>query len=145
MRKTIIFFAWCVLSVFAFTSCGGGSDDTPTPTPGSTTTNANLLKNWKASQVLEGTLDITSEFASYRIQFEDTNNEKKFTLTNRQGTSLSGTWALSTDETTLTLTFADGTTLTLNNVSISASELKYKADEQGKAGAVTLSFTLIPA
>ncbi len=128
------------LVVVGLTACNkGGSDPAP-----STTTNQNLLKTWKASQVLEGTLNITNEFGQYRLTLEETNGTKSFRLVQRDGTSLTGSWEISTDETTLTLT-ASGNTLTLSGVSISANELKYTTAEQGKTGTVNLNFTLVPA
>ncbi|OJJ22080.1 hypothetical protein BKI52_08555 [marine bacterium AO1-C] len=114
-----------------------------TPTPGDIT-NQNLLKAWKVSQVLEGSLDVTSAFSQYRLTLEETNGSKTFTLVKRDGTSLTGSWDISTDETTITLT-ATGNTITLSSVSISDSELKYTAEEQGKAGTVNVNFILIPA
>ena len=140
MKKSYI---WILLlaSFVGFTACKK-SNDNPTPTPGSTT-NQNLLKTWKVSSVTEGSLDITSEFSQYRLTFTETNDTKEFTLVQRDGTSVSGSWAISSDETTITLT-TNGNTITLSGVSITASELKYATDEQGKAGAVNLNFVLIP-
>lgn len=141
MRKYIA-LALIAVSMVVLQACGGGGDNgTPTPT---STTNQNLLKTWKASSVLENTLDITSEFSQYRITFAESGSDKTYTLIDRQGTSSTGTWSLSTDGTTLTLTPSGGTAITLSGVTISASELKYTAPEAGKAGTVTLSFTLIP-
>ena len=129
--------------VMVFTqACNNGGD---TPTPQGETTNPNLLKTWKASSVLEGTLDITSEFSSYRLTLAESGSDKTFTLIDRQGTSATGTWSISTDETTITLSVAGGASITLSGVSISANELKYTAAETGKNGQVNLSFTLIPA
>ncbi|HAS40726.1 MAG TPA: hypothetical protein DCS93_09620 [Microscillaceae bacterium] len=121
-------------------ACNNSND---TPTPGNTT-NQNLLKTWKASQVLEGSLDVTGEFGQYRLTLAEANGNKTFTLIKRDGTSLTGSWEISADETTITLT-ANSNTITLSGVSVSASELKYTTDEQGKTGIVNLSFTLVPA
>ncbi|OJJ22076.1 hypothetical protein BKI52_08535 [marine bacterium AO1-C] len=135
-------YIWGLVMVIflAFPACKN-SDNTPTP---GNTTNQNLLKTWKVSQVLEGSLNITSEFSQYRLMLNEANGNKDFTLVQRDGTSITGSWGISTDETTITLT-TNGNTITLSGVSISASELKYTADEQGKAGAVSLAFTLVPA
>ena len=116
------------------------SNDNPTPNP----INPNLLNIWKVAQVLEGSLDVSSEFSQYRLTLAEASGNKTFTLIKRDGTSLTGSWDISTDETTITLT-ASGNTITFNNVSITAGELKYTAEEQGKTGTVNLSFTLIPA
>lgn len=146
MKSKFLLFAICALFVATLASCGGGGDDpTPSGGGGGTTTNSDLLDTWKVSAVKEGTQDITAAFSAYRITFADDNGTKSFTLINRQGNTLTGTWALSSNETDLTLTFSDNTTLKLTNVSISSSKLSYTADEQGKTGPVSLSFTLIPA
>lgn len=129
-------------AVLGLTACGNNSTNND-PVPGSTT-NQDLLKTWKVSTALEGSLDVSNEFSQYRLTFEETNNNKSFTLIQRDGTSLSGTWTISADQTTITLT-TNGNTITLNGVSITANELKYTTDEQGKTGLVNLSFTLIPA
>ena len=143
MKKSYILFVLLALVMVFTQACNnGGGDNNNTTNP--STTNQDLLKTWKASSVLEGSLDITSEFSQYRITFSETNGSKDFTLVQRDGTSLTGTWSLSTDNTTITLT-TGGNTITLSGVSISATQLKYTADEQGKAGTVNLSFTLIPA
>lgn len=143
MRKYITLALVAAVMVL-FQACGGGGDNGGGGTTPSTT-NEDLLKTWKASSVLENTLDITSEFTQYRITFADANSSKTYTLVDRQGTSSTGTWALSTDGSTLTLTPSGGTAVTLTGVSITATQLKYTAPETGKAGAVTLSFTLVPA
>ncbi|OJJ22078.1 hypothetical protein BKI52_08545 [marine bacterium AO1-C] len=130
-----------VMIIFLTLPACKNSDNTPTP---GNTANQNLLKTWKVSQVLEGSLDITSEFIQYRLTLNEANGSKDFTLIQRDGTSITGSWDISTDETTITLT-TSGNAIILNGVSISASELKYTADEQGKAGVVNLSFTLAPA
>ena len=143
MKKYLLLFIVGLVMVLT-QACSSGSDSTPTP-QGGTTTNQDLLKTWKTSSVLEGNLDITSEFSNYRLTFAESGSDKTFTLVDRQGTSVSGTWSLSTDQTTITLNVTGGSSITLSGVSISANELKYTADEAGKAGQVTLSFTLVPA
>lgn len=142
MRKYITLALVAAVMVL-FQACGGGGDNGGGGTP--STTNEDLLKTWKASSVLENTLDITSEFTQYRITFADANSSKTYTLVDRQGTSTTGTWALSTDGTTITLTPSGGSAVTLSGVSITATQLKYTAPEAGKAGTVNLSFTLVPA
>ena len=139
MRKYIVLALVAAVMVIV-QACGGGGDNNPTPT---STTNANLLKTWKVSQVLENTLNITAEFTQYRITFAESGTNKTYTLVDRQGTSTNGTWTQSGDGSTITLT-AGSSSVTLNGVTISASQLQYTADEAGKAGAVSLSFTLIP-
>ena len=94
---------------------------------------------------MENTLDITSSFSAYRITFEETNGEKKFTLVDRQSTTSTGTWAISTDETTITLTYADKSAQTFSAVTIGESELKYTSKEKAKSGEVSVAFTLVPA
>lgn len=127
--------------VLGFTvSCKKKTNPTPT-----SSTNQNLLKTWKPSKVLENTLDVTSSFSAYRITFEEANGEKKFTLVDRQSKTLTGTWAIASDETTITLTFADKSTKVFSSVSIAAGELKYTGKEQGKAGDVSVTFVLVPA
>ncbi|OJJ19186.1 hypothetical protein BKI52_20455 [marine bacterium AO1-C] len=142
MKKTHIVILWALLIGLALQSCNNTNND---PAPTSTTTNANLLNTWKASQVLESGTDITTAYASYRITFAEASGQQTFSLTTRTGTTQTGTWVLSTDQTTLTLTLADGTSLTFSGVSISASELKYTSNETGKTGSVSVNFTLIPA
>ncbi len=139
MRKLTLLLSLALMLGF-IVSCKKKSDPTPV-----STVNQHLLKTWKASKVLENTLDITSAFSAYRITFEETNGEKKFTLVDRQGTTSAGTWTMATDETSITLTYASGSAQTLSTVSTGESELKYTSKEQGKAGDVSLVFTLIPA
>lgn len=145
MRRSIVFFVICAFFMVALQSCGGGGGGDPAPTGGTggTGTNSDLLKTWKVSQVLEGSLDITSAFTAYQITFNESGNT--FTLVSRQGTTLEGTWALASDETSMTLTFSDGSVLNLTGVSISSSQLKYTTNEQGKTGLVQVAFTLVPA
>lgn len=142
MKKIALYISIVCTVVFVQACKKGGSDPTPT---NNTTTNQDLLNTWKVSQVLEGSLDITGEFTQYRITFAESNGQKNFTLVDRQGTSTNGTWTISTNNTTITLSLSDSNSITLNGVSINASQLKYTADEQGKTGAVNLSFTLVPA
>lgn len=139
MKKYIVLTLVAAFMVFA-QACKK-SDNNPTPT---STTDPNLLNTWKVSQVLENALDITAEFTQYRITFAESGSDKTYTLVDRQGTTSTGTWSISTDGSTITLT-SGSSTVTLTGVSISASELKYGAAEAGKAGSVNLSFTLIPA
>ncbi len=141
MKKAFLFSI--IAFVMAFTQACKKKGDGPTPQE--TTTNPNLLKTWKVSSVLEGTLDITSEFGSYRLTLTESGNNKTFILIDRQGTSTTGTWSISTDETTITLNATGGSSITFTGVGISANELKYTAAETGKNGQVNLSFTLIPA
>ncbi|HAS46581.1 MAG TPA: hypothetical protein DCS93_39225 [Microscillaceae bacterium] len=142
MKKTHIIILWTLLIGLALQSCNNTTND---PAPTGTTTNANLLNTWKVSQVLEVGADVTTAYTSYRITFAEANGQQTFNLTTRTGTTQTGTWALSTDQTTLTLTLADGTSLTFSGVNISASELKYTSSEAGKTGSVSVNFTLIPA
>lgn len=141
MKKSYVFILAALLMVFT-QSCGKKSD--PAPSGGGTITNQDLLKTWKVSEALEGTLDITAEFTAYRITFADDGTNKTVTLTNRQGTTTTGTWAISTDNTEITLT-TGGTSIKLTGVSITASQLKYTGNETGKTGQVAVSFTLTPA
>ena len=140
MKVSYYIWGLIMVALLVMPACNNSND---TPTPGNTT-NQNLLKTWKVSQVLEGSLDISGEFSQYRLTLAEASGNKTFTLIKRDGTSLAGTWEISGDETTITLT-ANGNAITLNRVSITASELKYTADEQGKTGVVNLSFTLVPA
>lgn len=142
MKKTYIIILWVMIALVS-QSCNNA--DTPNPVLPGTTTNADLLKTWKASQVTEGSTDVTTSYASYRITFEEANGLKTFSLTTRTGTIEVGSWALSTDQTTLTLTLASGGEINLTGVVISASELKYTSNETGKTGSVNVSLTLIPA
>ncbi|HAS46428.1 MAG TPA: hypothetical protein DCS93_38460 [Microscillaceae bacterium] len=138
MKKYIVLTL--VAAVMVLVQACGGSDDNPTP---GSSTDTNLLKTWKVSQVLENSLDITAEFTQYRITFAESGTTKTYTLVDRQGTSSNGSWSQSTDGSTITLT-AGGSSVTLTGVTITATQLKYSADEAGKAGAINLSFTLIP-
>lgn len=142
MKKTHIIIFWALLLGLSLQSCNNASNG---PAPAGSTTNAHLLKTWKTSQVLEASTNVTAAYASYGITFEEVNGQKNFSLVNRTGTTQTGTWNLSTDQTTLTLTLADGTSITLSGVSISANELKYTSNETGKTGNVNIDFTLIPA
>ena len=132
-----------ILTTMGLSSCKK-SNDAPSPTAGGGTANANLLKTWKVSEVLEGTINITSEFSQYRLTFAEADGNKTYTLVKRDGTTVTGTWSISDDETSIDLT-ENGTTTRLSGLSISASALKYSADETGKTGTITLAFTLIPA
>lgn len=105
--------------------------------------NQDLLKVWEISKVLENTLDITDEFSQYTIRFIDDGIDKTFILSNQQGTQV-GSWTISTDKNTITLTVNNGPTITLYEVSFNANKLKYKSDETGKAGPVTIDFILVP-
>ncbi|OJJ17695.1 hypothetical protein BKI52_27930 [marine bacterium AO1-C] len=140
MKK--IYIVLClIVSVWALQACKKNNDN---PTPASTT-NQNLLNTWKVSQVLEGSLDVTAEFTAYRLTLNESNGNKSFSLTDRQGTTITGNWSISTDETTLTLTPIGAADITFSNVTISVGELKYNGIIQGKTGNLTLAFTLIPA
>jgi len=141
MKKTVLYLSIALALVFA-QACNKGNND---PGPQGSTTNPTLLKTWKASAVLEGNLDITSEFSNYRITFSESGSNKTFILVDRQGVSTTGTWSISTDETKITLDVTGGATISLAGVSIGTNQLKYTADEVGKTGQVTLSFTLVPA
>jgi hypothetical protein len=131
-----------ILVTMGLSSCKK-SNDAPSPAAGGTA-NANLLKTWKVSEVLEGTIDVTSEFNQYRLTFAEADGNKTFTLVKRDGTTVTGTWSISDDETSIDLT-ENGNTTRLSGLSISASTLKYSADETGKTGAIQLAFTLMPA
>lgn len=135
--KGILVYALLLTILFA---CNNADDPAPNGT-----SNPDLLKTWKVSQVLEETLNITSEFTQYRITFAESGADKTYTLVDRQGTSSTGSWSLSTDGITLNLTPLGGTVITLTGVTISVSELKYVVPEASKTGIVTLSFTLVPA
>lgn len=112
---------------------------------GPTIANQELLKAWKVSSAMEGTIDVTAEFTQYRLTLADDGTTKSYTLVDRSGTSTTGTWTLSDDKTSLTITPSSGTAVTFTAVSFSASELKYQGTTTGKAGQVTISFTLVPA
>lgn len=129
--------------MFAILPACKKNNDTPDPTT-TATVNQNLLKTWKASKVFEGTLDITAEFSQYRITFEEANGNKTYTLINRQGTSQTGTWDISADETSITLNATGGGSATLTKVSIAANEFKYTSSVQGKNGTVEVAFNMIP-
>ncbi|WP_299458568.1 lipocalin family protein [uncultured Microscilla sp.] len=140
MKRTHIFLV-LVAMVAVFSQSCKKKNDNPAPT----IENPELLKAWKVSQALEGTLDVTAEFSQYRLTLADDGTTKSYTLVDRTGTSSTGTWALSTDKTTLTLTPASGTAVTYSSVSFSASELKYQGSTTGKGGSVTINFVLVPA
>lgn len=142
MKKTYI--ALCLAMITVVIQACKKNNDAPNPASTSTT-NQNLLNTWKASQVLEGSLDVTAEFSTYRLTLNESNGQKTFSLTNQQGTTVTGAWSIATDQTTITLNPTGGTDIVLTNVSVSASELKYNGQVQGKTGNLTLSFTLIPA
>ena len=90
-------------------------------------------------------MDVTAEYTVYRITFADDGTTKSYTLVDRAGTTTTGVWTITGDKTSITLTPSSGTAVTLTGVTFSASELKYTGSDTGKAGAVTLNFTLIPA
>lgn len=139
MKKQYIFVVLALLMLFT-QACKKKNDN---PAPG--IDNQDLLKAWKISKALENTLDITSEFSQYKITFADDGTNKTFTLVNRQGTTQTGAWTIAGDKTSITLSVSGGATITLSGVSFNAGELKYKSDETGKAGNVTIDFTLVPA
>ncbi|WP_075164021.1 lipocalin family protein [Microscilla marina] len=147
MKKIFLFSIIALVMVFTQACKKGGNDNpAPTPTPpGGGATNQNLLKTWKVSSVMEGNLDVTSEYSSYFLVLTESDGNKVFTLIDHQGNNTEGTWSITTDETTITLNETEGATTTLSAVSISASQLKYTTSETGKTGQVTLSFTLIPS
>lgn len=141
MKISYIWMA-LILATMGLSSCKKSSD-APSPIAGGTA-NTNLLKTWKVSEVLEGTIDITSEFSQYSLTFAEADGNKTYTLVKRDGTTVTGIWSISDDETSIDLT-ENGTTTRLSGLSISASTLKYSADETGKTGTIKLAFTLIPA
>lgn len=137
---SIIFLA--VMTLFFFQACKKKSN----PSPANSNVNQNLLKTWKVSKALESSssADISAEYASYKITFQAEGGSKQYTLVNRQGTSKTGVWVISTDETKITLTPTGGASTSLTNVSIGANELKYETLEKGKTGEVKVLLTLIP-
>ncbi|EAY32047.1 lipocalin family protein [Microscilla marina] len=139
MKKVSIFLV-LIAMVAVFTQSCKKKDN-----PGPTIENTELHKTWKVSNALEGTLDVTAQFTQYRLTLADDGTTKSYTLVDRTGTSTTGTWALSTDKTSLTLTPASGTALVYNSVEFSNAELKYQGNETGKSGNVSISFTLVPA
>ena len=138
-------YIWILLlAIIVSLSACKKSDNAPNPAPNPPIQSA-LIKTWKVSLVQEaGFVDITGVFSQYRLTFEETNGSKNFTLVQRDGTSVTGTWDISGDGTTITLNTGSNT-ITLSEVSISDSSLKYTTDEQGKTGLVKLNFSLIPA
>lgn len=139
MKKSYILMLLVV--VFATLQGCKKSNDNPTPT----IENTDLLRAWKVSSVLEGTLDITAQYTAYKLTFADDGTTKSYTLVDRSGNTTAGTWAITSDKTSITLTPSSGTATTFSSVSFSATELKYTGDDTGKTGAVTLNFTLVPA
>jgi len=140
MKKSYIFILAALMMV-----CAQGCENKNNPTPGGNTIdNQDLLKTWKVSLAQEGTLDVTAEFSAYRIAFADDGTNKTVTLTDRQGTTTTGTWAISADNTEITLTI-NGTSTKLTGVSIASNQLRYTGSETGKTGQVTIIFTLSPA
>lgn len=139
MKKQYIFLVLALLMVF--TQACKKKKDNPVPA----IENRDLLKAWKISKALENALDVTSEFSQYKITFADDGTNKTFILVNRQGTTQTGSWTIAGDKTSITLSVSGGATITLFGVSFNAGELKYQSDETGKAGNVTIGFTLVPA
>lgn len=139
MKKTHIFLVLIAMVALFAQSCKKKDN------PGPTIENTDLLRAWKVSKALEGTLEVTSEFTQYRLTLADDGTTKSYTLVDKSGTSTTGTWALSTDKSSLTLTPASGTAITYTNVKFSATELTYTGQITGKNGNVDISFTLIPA
>ncbi|EAY24829.1 lipocalin family protein [Microscilla marina] len=140
MKRTHLFLVLVAMVAVFSQSCKKKNDDN-----GPVIENTELLKAWKVSNALEGTLDVTAEFSQYRLTLANDGTTKSYTLVDRSGTSTTGTWALSTDKTSLTLTPSTGTAITYSAVSFSATELKYQGSTTGKGGSVTINFTLVPA
>lgn len=136
MKKSHIFLVLVALVMVFGQSCKKKDD------PIQIVENQDLLGVWKATNVLEGSLDVTSEYSNYLLTFADDLTTKSYVLVDRLSTSSKGTWSISTDKTTITLTPESGTAKTISAVSFSATELKYTSEETGKSGQVTLSFTL---
>lgn len=139
MKKLHVFLVLVAMVALFAQGCKKKSE------PGPTIENSELLNTWKVSNALEGTVDVTTQFDQYRLTLADDGTTKSYTLVDRTGTSTKGTWTLAADKTTLTLTPDTGTASTYSSLSFSATELKYSAQETGKAGNVSISFTLIPA
>lgn len=142
MKTRHIFLALLALVAVFTQSCKKSNDGGDN---GPVIENQELLKEWKVSKALEGTIEVTAEFSQYRLTLADTGTDKTYTLVDRSGTSTTGAWTLSDDKTSLTLTPSSGTAVTFTAVSFSADQLQYQGSTTGKAGQVTISFTLVPA
>lgn len=139
MKRLHVFFVLVAMVALFAQGCKKKSE------PGPTIENSELLNTWKVSNALEGTIDVTAQFTQYRLTLADDGTTKSYTLVDRAGTSTKGTWTLAADKKSITLTPESGTAVTYSEVTFSATELKYSAQETGKAGNVNISFTLIPA
>jgi hypothetical protein len=141
MKTRHIFLALLALVAVFTQSCkkSEGGDNGPT------IDNQELLKTWKVSKAMEGTIDVTAEFTQYRLTLADDGTTKSYTLVDRSGTSTTGSWTLSDDKTSLTITPSSGTAVTFTAVSFNTDQLQYQGTTTGKAGQVTISFTLVPA
>lgn len=142
MKTRHIFLALVALVAVFSQSCKKSNDGGDN---GPVIENQELLKTWKVSKAMEGTIEVTAEFSQYRLTLADDGTTKSYTLVDRSGTSSEGSWAISADKTELTLTPSSGTAVKLTAVSFNANELKYQGSTTGKAGQVTISFTLVPA
>jgi hypothetical protein len=141
MKTRHIFLALLALVAVFTQSCkkSEGGDNGPT------IDNQEVLKTWKVSKAMEGTIDVTAEFTQYRLTLADDGTTKSYTLVDRSGTSTTGSWTLSDDKTSLTITPSSGTAVTFTAVSFNTDQLQYQGTTTGKAGQVTISFTLVPA
>lgn len=142
MKTRHIFLALVALVAVFSQSCKKSNDGGDN---GPVIENQELLKTWKVSKAMEGTIEVTAEFSQYRLTLADDGTTKSYTLVDRSGTSSEGSWVISADKTELTLTPSSGTAVKLTAVSFNANELKYQGSTTGKAGQVTISFTLVPA
>ncbi|OJJ21261.1 hypothetical protein BKI52_11900 [marine bacterium AO1-C] len=114
------------------------TSDAPTPD-----TLSELINKWKVESVLVGTTDVTAQYTNYTIEFKEDNT---YLLTKADGGNEEGSWVISSDNKTITITPTGGTAISFTETNISATKLTYNAEEvSAKTGTVTVTFTLIPA
>lgn len=91
---------------------------------------------------MAGTTDITAQYASYAIEFKDDNT---YILIKADASSETGSWSVSSDNKTITVTPTGATAINFTEATISATKLTYNsAGVSAKTGTITVTFTLVP-
>ncbi|HAS40410.1 MAG TPA: hypothetical protein DCS93_08025 [Microscillaceae bacterium] len=135
MKKAITYITYSFIACFMI-ACN--TSDAPTPD-----TLSELVNKWKVESVLFGSTDVTAQYTNYTIEFKEDNT---YLLTKADGSSEAGSWTVSSDNKTITITPTGGTAINFTEATISATKLTYNAEEvSAKTGTVAVTFTLVPA
>lgn len=129
----------CLMGLFVLlaTSCNN-NNNAPTPN----TTNE-IIGKWKAQKVTDETnnMDLTAQYNQYSLEIKGDNS---YNLTQKDGSSESGSWSLSSDGTIINLSPSSGGFKALTQVNTNNNQLQFKATENDqKTGQIILAFVLI--